>query len=133
VNRAAPAAVILQEGIQFETGINVGVDVMLRDRGNFDALLLCTGATIPRHLPIPGRDLSGAHFAMDFLTRQNRWSAGDDPAAIVLPPISAEGKRVVVIGGGDTGSNCIGTSIRQNAKSLTNFELFTRLHRRSTG
>ena len=62
--------------------------------------------------------------AMDFLIRQNRWSAGDDPAALDMSPISAEGKHVIVIGGGDTGSDCIGTSIRQKAKSVTNFELF---------
>jgi glutamate synthase (NADPH/NADH) small chain len=61
---------------------------------------------------------------MDFLTRQNKWSAGDDPAVMNLSPISAEGKHVVVIGGGDAGSDCIGTSIRQRAKSVTNFELF---------
>ena len=113
-----------REGILFETGINVGVDVSARDLAGFDALVICTGATIPRDLPLPGRDLEGVHFAMDFLTRQNRWTAGDDQAVIGLSPISAEGKHVIVIGGGDTGSDCIGTSIRQQAKSVTNFELF---------
>jgi len=113
-----------QEGIQFETGVRVGVDVTPRDLGRFDALVICTGATVPRDLPVPGRDLDGVHFAMDFLTRQNRATAGDDPAAPGLKPISAAGRHVVVIGGGDTGSDCIGTSIRQRAKSVTNFELF---------
>ncbi len=112
-----------QEGIQFEAGINIGVDVTPQNFGNFNAVVICTGATIPRDLPIPGRNLKGVHFAMDFLIRQNKCSAGD-PAAIDRPPISAEGKHVVVIGGGDTGSDCIGTSIRQKAKSVTNFELF---------
>jgi glutamate synthase (NADPH/NADH) small chain len=113
-----------QEGIQFETDINVGVDVSARDLAGFDAQVICTGATIPRDLPLPGRDLKGVHFAMEFLTRQNRWSAGDDPTAVNLSTISAKGKNVIVIGGGDTGSDCIGTSIRQQAKSVTNFELF---------
>jgi len=112
------------EGIQFETGINVGVDVSARDLADFDARVSCTGATIPRDLAIPGRDLDGVHLAMDFLTRQNRWTAGDDPADLGLSPICAEGKHVFVIGGGDTGSDCIGTSIHQQAKSVTNFEQF---------
>lgn len=113
-----------REGIQFETGINVGVDVPVRDLADFDARVICTGATIPRDLPIPGRNLNGVHFAMDFLTRQNRWTAADDPAAMDLSLISAAGKHVIVIGVGDTGSDCIGTSIRQKAESVTNFELF---------
>jgi glutamate synthase (NADPH/NADH) small chain len=89
-------------------------------------VVICSGATIPRDLPIPGRELDGIHFAMDFLTRQNLSNAGDDPATMGLAPILAAGKHVVVIGGGDTGSDCIGTSIRQKAKSVTNFELFPR-------
>jgi len=113
-----------QEGINFETGVEVGVDVTPQDLGKFDAVVICSGATIPRDLTVPGRELDGIHFAMDFLTRQNRATAGDDPAAMGLAPISAAGKHVVVIGGGDTGSDCIGTSIRQKAKSVTNFELF---------
>jgi len=113
-----------QEGINFETGVEVGVDVTPQNLGKFDAVVICSGATIPRDLPIPGRELDGIHFAMDFLTRQNRAAAGDDPAAMGLTPILAAGKHVVVIGGGDTGSDCIGTSIRQKAKSVTNFELF---------
>jgi glutamate synthase (NADPH/NADH) small chain len=113
-----------QEGIRFEAGTNVGVDVKPEDLDKFDAVVICAGATIPRDLPVPGRLLNGVHFAMDFLTCQNRWTAGDDPESMGLPPISAEGKHVIVIGGGDTGSDCIGTSIRQNARSVTNFELF---------
>jgi len=89
-----------REGIQFETGVNVGVDVSARDLAGFDARVICTGATIARDLPIPGRELNGVHFAMDFLTRQNRWTAGDDPADLGLSPISAEGKHVIVIGSG---------------------------------
>ena len=87
-------------------------------------MVICTGATIPRDLPIAGRDLKGIHFAMDFLTRQNRESAGDRLNGLGLEPISARDKNVVVIGGGDTGSDCIGTSNRQGAKSIINFELF---------
>ena len=113
-----------QEGIQFAAGIDVGVDLTAQDLGRFDALVICTGATIPRDLAIPGRNLKGVHFAMDFLTCQNKSSTNDDPAVMNLSPISAAGKHVIVIGGGDTGSDCIGTSIRQKAKSVTNFELF---------
>ena len=93
-----------QEGIHFEAGIDVGVGLTAQDLSSFDALVICTGATIPRDLAIPGRDLNGIHFAMDFLTRQNKSSTGDDPAAIGLSAISAAGKHVIVIGGGDTGS-----------------------------
>jgi NAD(P)H-dependent glutamate synthase small subunit len=110
------------EGVVFETGVNAGVDVSAAYlRRTFDAIVLATGATVPRDLPVDGRDLSGVHFAMDFLTQQNRINAGD-----AIPPearISAEGKHVVVIGGGDTGSDCIGTSRRQGAVSITQIEL----------
>jgi len=116
--------IMQQEGIRFEAGINVGVDITSEDLSRFDATVICTGATIPRDLPIPGRELNGIHFAMDFLTRQNRLTAGDDLTAFGLNPINARDKHVVVIGGGDTGSDCIGTSIRQKARSVTNFELF---------
>ena len=113
-----------QEGIRFEAGVNVGVDVTADDLDQFDATVICTGATIPRDLPIPGRELDGIHFAMDFLIRQNRLTAGDELKTLGLDPIDACDKHVIVIGGGDTGSDCIGTSIRQQAKSVTNFELF---------
>jgi len=113
-----------QEGIQFKTGINVGIDMPASNLTASEAVVICTGATVPRDLPIPGRDLKGVHFAMDFLTHQNRLTAGEEPAALDQPMISAKGQHVIVIGGGDTGSDCIGTSIRQRAKSVTNFELF---------
>jgi NADPH-dependent glutamate synthase beta subunit-like oxidoreductase len=87
----------------------------------FDAIVLAAGATVPRDLPIPGRDLPGIHFAMDFLTLQNRINAGD--AIPEAERISAAGKHVVIIGGGDTGSDCIGTSRRQGAASITQIEL----------
>jgi glutamate synthase (NADPH/NADH) small chain len=110
------------EGVTFHYGINVGENMpaekLLKD---YDAVALTGGAEKPRDLPIPGRELDGIHFAMDFLPQQNRRVSGE--AAAPLPPIIAEGKHVVVIGGGDTGSDCIGTSIRQGALSVTNFEI----------
>jgi NAD(P)H-dependent glutamate synthase small subunit len=114
-----------EEGVIFETGVNAGVDVSAGYlRRTFDAVVLATGATVPRDLPVPGRDLAGIHFAMDFLTRQNKAGAGDE-----IPDgerISAAGKHVVVVGGGDTGSDCIGTSRRQGASSITQIELLPR-------
>ena len=111
-----------EEGVVFETGVNAGVDVSAGYlRRTFDAIVLATGATVARDLPIPGRELAGIHFAMDFLTGQNRANAGD-----LIPAgerISAAGKHVVVVGGGDTGSDCIGTSRRQGAASITQIEL----------
>ena len=110
------------EGVTFRAGVNAGVDVTADDlRASFDAVVVTTGARAPRELPIPGRDLAGVRFAMDYLTQQNRRVAGDvvsDDGAII-----AEGKHVVVIGGGDTGSDCIGTAIRQGAKSVVQLEL----------
>jgi NAD(P)H-dependent glutamate synthase small subunit len=109
------------EGVVFETGVNGGTDISVRYlRRTFDALLIAAGATVPRDLPIPGRDLKGVHFAMEFLTRQNMRIGGDP-----LPDdgITATGKNVVVIGGGDTGSDCIGTSRRQGAKSIHQLEI----------
>ncbi len=110
-----------QEGIEFRVKCNVGVDVEVDHlKEEFDAVLLAGGSTIPRDLNIEGRDLKGIHFAMDFLTQQNR-------RVSELPfddnEISAEGKNVIVIGGGDTGSDCIGTSNRHGAKSVLQFEL----------
>ncbi len=111
-----------QEGVVFECGVNVGDDVSYRFlRGRFDALVLAGGAGIPRDLGVPGRELGGIHFAMDFLTQQNRANAGDP-----LPAdrrITAAGKSVVVIGGGDTGSDCIGTSWRQGARHVVQLEI----------
>ena len=112
------------EGIEFVTGTPVGpggrgsVDIT-RLRGESDALLLATGATVPRDLPIEGRDLPGVHFAMEYLTDSTR--ALLDGRA---PALSAKDRDVIVIGGGDTGTDCIGTSLRQFCRSLTNFELF---------
>jgi len=111
--------VMAAEGIDFRTGVSLGTGAMPSDFGEFDAVVICIGSTVPRDMPIPGRDLDGIHFAMDFLTRQNRLIAGGD----VSGPITATDKHVVVIGGGDTGSDCIGTSHRQGAASVTNFEL----------
>ena len=108
------------EGVTFRTGVHVGrtlaAPTLLED---FDAVVLAGGSEHPRDLPVPGRELSGIHFAMDFLPQQNKVVAGDKVAGQLV----AAGKHVVVIGGGDTGSDCIGTSIRQGAKSVVNFEL----------
>jgi glutamate synthase (NADPH/NADH) small chain len=110
------------EGVVFHYGAHVGVSMPVeRVTDSFDAVVLTGGAEASRDLPIPGRDLNGIHFAMDYLPQQNRRIAGE-PAAD-MPPISAARKHVVVIGGGDTGSDCIGTAIRQGALSVTNFEI----------
>jgi glutamate synthase (NADPH/NADH) small chain len=110
------------EGVDFETGVNVGTDVTVRYlRGAFDAIVITAGATVPRDLPVPGRELAGIHFAMDFLTQQNMENNGE-----TIPEgekISAAGKRVVVIGGGDTGSDCVGTSRRQGAREIHQIEI----------
>jgi glutamate synthase (NADPH/NADH) small chain len=110
-----------EEGITFESGIQVGTDIS----GNylmkkFDAVCLCNGSRTPRDLPIPGRELDGIHFAMDFLKQRNCRVSGEE---VTVPEISAKGKKVVVIGGGDTGSDCVGTSIRQGAESVTQIEI----------
>jgi len=113
------------EGVVFETGVDAGVDVRGGDlRARFDAVVLCGGASRPRELEVPGRELGGVHLAMDFLTQQNRRVAGE-----VVPEagaILATGKRVVILGGGDTGSDCVGTSHRQGAASVTSLELMPR-------
>jgi NAD(P)H-dependent glutamate synthase small subunit len=110
------------EGIQFVTNTHVGVNTDAQKiRHEHDAVIIATGATRPRDLPIPGRDLNGIHFAMDFLLKNTKSlldSKLEDGAYI-----SAKGKRVIVIGGGDTGTDCIGTSIRHGCASLVNFEL----------
>jgi glutamate synthase (NADPH/NADH) small chain len=118
-------ALMEHEGVVFRTGINIGVDVPVAAlRRDFDAIVLCCGATAPRDLPVPGRDLSGIHFAVDYLTQQNRLCAGDEvPEGDV---ITAEGKRVVIIGGGDTGADCLGTAHRQGASSVHQFEVMPR-------
>jgi glutamate synthase (NADPH/NADH) small chain len=113
------------EGVIFMPACNVGVDFpaqkLLED---FDAVCLCGGSTLPRDLPIEGRDLSGIHFAMDFLTGQNRKGAGD-----LIPDdefISAEDKHVIIIGGGDTGADCLGTVHRHGCKDVHQFEIVDR-------
>ena len=113
------------EGVRFRTGVNVGVDVPAQKlRGEHDAVLLAGGAGWPRDLKVPGRELGGIHFAMEFLTQQNHLCEGDTvPAG---EHISAEGKRVVIIGGGDTGADCLGTVHRQGALSVAQFELLPR-------
>jgi glutamate synthase (NADPH/NADH) small chain len=108
------------EGVTFRTGVHVGVTMMAAELlAQFDAVALTGGSEKPRDLPVPGRELAGIHYAMEFLPQQNKVVAGDD----VPNQILATGKHVIVIGGGDTGSDCIGTSIRQGAASVTNFEL----------
>jgi glutamate synthase (NADPH/NADH) small chain len=108
------------EGVTFKPNTNVGVDVMAAAlRAQFDAVVLSGGATLARDLPVPGRELKGIHFAMDFLPQQNKVVAGDT----VPHQLSAKGKRVVILGGGDTGSDCLGTSNRQGAISVHQFEL----------
>lgn len=110
------------EGVVLHTGVHVGHDVAIDELvEKHDAVILSGGAEKPRDLPIEGRDLNGVHFAMDFLPQQNRRNGGEDNANV--EPILASGKHVVVIGGGDTGSDCIGTSIRQGALSVTQLEI----------
>ena len=122
------------EGVRFRTSVRVGKEKPVKGiadwsgetveaarlTAEFDAVVLAGGAEVPRDLPIPGRELEGVHFAMEFLPLQNKRVAGDKG----VPELSAAGKRVVVIGGGDTGSDCIGTSNRHGAASVFNFELF---------
>ena len=115
-------ALMEAEGIRFKTSTNVGVDVNPKDlMKEYDALVLCGGSTIPRDLKIPGRELKGVHFAMDFLEQNNRRVAGAPTPK--KQAILATGKNVVVIGGGDTGADCVGTSNRHKAESVTQIEL----------
>jgi glutamate synthase (NADPH/NADH) small chain len=111
------------EGVAFRVGVAVGSELRGEQlQHDFDATVLTMGARAPRDLPIPGRELRGVHFAMEFLVQQNRRGAGD-AAESISRPILATGKHVVVIGGGDTGSDCVGTSIRQGALSVSQLEL----------
>ena len=116
------------EGTRFEAGVNIGVDItgaQLRER--FDAVVLAGGATDWRDLPIPGRDLGGIHQAMEYLPWANKATHGDPVLdADGQPPITAKGKRVVIIGGGDTGADCLGTAHRQGAASVHQFEIMPR-------
>jgi glutamate synthase (NADPH/NADH) small chain len=113
------------EGVDFQVNSYVGTDIPVEDvAGRFDAMVLAGGSEQPRDLAVPGRDLGGIHFAMPFLTQQNRRVGGESLDG--TPPITAEGKRVVVIGGGDTGSDCVGTANRQGAESVTQLEVLPR-------
>jgi glutamate synthase (NADPH) small chain len=113
---------MLKEGLIIKTGVNVGTDISGKDLiEQFDAICLAVGSTHPRDLIIEGREMEGIHYAMDFLAMQNRINAGHFHA--VSNNISAEGKKVLVIGGGDTGSDCVGTSIRQKAESVIQIEI----------
>lgn len=113
-------AQMAEEGVTFRPNSNVGVDISAQSLlADYDAIVLTGGAEASRDLPVPGRDLDGVHFAMDFLPQQNQVVAGDT----VPNQLMATGKNVVVIGGGDTGSDCVGTSNRQGARSVTQFEL----------
>lgn len=104
------------EGVRFRTGVNIGVDLTWDElRSRYDAVLIATGATKPRDLSIPGRDLEGVHFAMDYLTQANKVVAG----ASIDNQIHAQGKHVIILGGGDTGADCLGTATRQGALSVT--------------
>jgi glutamate synthase (NADPH/NADH) small chain len=110
------------EGVEFRVNSHVGVKIPVeRLVSGFDAVVLAAGCEQPRDLPVPGRELDGVHFAMQFLTQQNR-RIGREPIGD-QPEILAEGKHVIVIGGGDTGSDCVGTSNRQGAASVTQLEL----------
>ena len=116
------------EGTEFRAGVNVGVDITAEQlRSEFDAVVLAGGATAARDLPIPGRELDGIHQAMEYLPWANRVQEGDD----VLgpdgePPITAKGKKVIIIGGGDTGADCLGTAHRQGAANVHQFEIMPR-------
>jgi glutamate synthase (NADPH) small chain len=113
------------EGVTFHCNVHVGIELDIADLvAKYDAVALAGGAEQPRDLPIPGRDLDGIHFAMNFLPQQNR-RVSDEPLGNVMP-ILADGKHVIVIGGGDTGSDCIGTSNRQGALSVTQLEILAR-------
>ena len=110
------------EGIIFKTGVHIGVDKPAKElKDEYDSVVLCGGSQKPRDLPLEGRELDGVHFAMEFLPQQNKRNEGDTISNDIS--IMAKDKNVLIIGGGDTGSDCVGTSLRQGAKSVTTFEL----------
>jgi glutamate synthase (NADPH/NADH) small chain len=118
-------AILREEGIVFRAGVNIGEDIPASSlAGDFDAVVLCCGAEAPRDLDVPGRNLAGIHFAVDYLTQQNRICEGDLVPEEEL--ITARGKHVVIIGGGDTGADCLGTAHRQGALDVHQFELLPR-------
>src|ERR1700684_3617309 len=123
---------LLDEGVELRCGVEVGRDVSVDElRGDFDAVVLATGSRVPRDLPVPGRGLDGVHFAMDYLYQRNRWVAREfGPEPTVAQPsgereITAKDKHVVVIGGGDTGADCVGNATREGARSVTQLELLS--------
>jgi len=113
------------EGVEFRAGVEVGVTVSVKSLlDSYDAIAMACGAEAPRDLEVPGRELNGIYFAMDYLTQQNKRVAGDDETrAAPRGTITAKDKHVIVIGGGDTGSDCIGTANRQGAASITQLEI----------
>jgi glutamate synthase (NADPH/NADH) small chain len=113
------------EGVVFRPGVNIGADIDIRElQSQFDAICLAGGATLARDLEVPGRELGGVHFAMEYLPQQNRRVAGEE-----IPQessITAAGKRVIILGGGDTGADCLGTALRQGAREVLQYELLPR-------
>jgi glutamate synthase (NADPH) small chain len=124
-------AQLVAEGVELRLGVDVGRDVSTDElRRSHDAVVLAIGSRVPRDLPVPGRELAGIHFAMDYLYVRNRWVAATEPgqpepglAPPATTPISAAGKHVIVIGGGDTGADCVGNSLREGAASIVQLEL----------
>jgi glutamate synthase (NADPH/NADH) small chain len=121
---------LVAEGVELRCGVDVGRDVGVEElRGGFDAIVLATGARVPRDLAVAGRELGGIHFAMDYLYERNRWVArelGPEPTVpqpVSAQTISAKDADVVVIGGGDTGADCVGNAVREGARSVTQLEL----------
>jgi glutamate synthase (NADPH/NADH) small chain len=118
-------ALMQAEGVTFRTSANIGVNVPVEElRQQYDAIVLAGGATAPRDLRVPGRELGGVHFAMEYLPLQNRRNAGDQVAEDAF--ITAKDKHVIIIGGGDTGADCLGTAHRQGARSVHQLELLSR-------
>jgi len=123
---------LVAEGVELRCGVEVGRDISAAElRARYGAVVIATGSRVPRDLPVPGRDLAGVHFAMEYLYQRNRWVAREQgPApAVAQPParheISAAGRDVVVIGGGDTGADCVGNAVREGARSVTQLELLS--------
>ncbi len=121
---------LVEEGVELRCGVDVGRDITVAElHEGFDAVVLATGSRVPRDLPVPGRELHGVHFAMDYLYQRNRWVArehGPEPTApqpALAGEITAAGKHVVVIGGGDTGADCVGNALREGATSIVQLEL----------